>query len=330
MSMAIPVTAIWLGIAFAGLLGCSSAKPFTREAVAVDLQRLHAGISLPPDLPIAGVRDRFDIAYAQRDGRDLLLDLFTPVVPGTYPGVIVVHGGAWKTGHRAMERPLARHLAARGFVTATVGYRLGPHGRFPNALLDVKAAVVWLRAHAAECGVDAARIGAIGGSAGGQLVALAGATNGNPAFQDANGFSDGGAGLATSHLAAVVDIDGLADFTGAALVVKETRSPGAPTLFLGGTFVVRGDAWRAASALTHVGPASAPTLFINSTAPTPLLPGRIEMRDRLRSLGIDSEIVVMPGTPHPFWLVNPWFAPTLDAAERFLRKHLVRATASSP
>jgi len=308
-----------------GVSGCGRARkdrPFTRAGVLAELRDRFPGVSLPPDEAVPGVDDRLDLPYARRDGRDLLLDVFMPTGAGPYPGVIVVHGGAWKSGDRAMERPLARQLAARGFVTATVGYRLGPDGRFPNALFDLKAAVRWLRSNARAYRLSAARIGAVGASAGGQLVALAGATNGDPAYEDAPAAAAAGRDGVTSELAAVVDIDGLADFTGADLLAKENREAGAPTRFLGGGFADRAETWRAASALLHVGPKSAPTLFINSTGPSPILPGRPEMRDRLRMLGIDSEIVVFPGTPHPFWLVNPWFTPTVDAAARFLHRHL--------
>lgn len=56
---------------------------------------------------------------------------------------------------------------------------------------------------------------------------------------------------------------------------------------------------------------------------SPILPGRAEMRDRLRAAGIASEIVVIPGTPHPFWLFHPWFEPTLAATDHFLRAQLL-------
>ena len=315
---------VLLALALAsGVTGCGRKdRPFTRAGVLAELRDRYPGVSLPPDEAVPGVDSRLDVRYARRDGRDLLLDVFMPTGAGPYPGVIVVHGGAWKSGDRAMERPLARQLAARGFVTATLGYRLGPDGRFPNALFDLKAAVRWLRSNAAAYRLSAARIGAVGASAGGQLVALAGATNGDPAYEDTPGQAAGSSEGVTSDLAAVVDIDGLADFTGADLIAKENRQAGAPTRFLGGGFASRAETWRAASAVFHVGPHSAPTLFINSTGPSPILPGRTEMRDRLRALGIDSEIVVFPGTPHPFWLVNPWFTPTVEAAARFLHRHL--------
>ena len=92
--------------------------------------------------------------------------------------------------------------------------------------------------------------------------------------------------------------------------------------YLGGNFNERPDVWRAASALWHIGPHSAPTLFINGTAASPTLPGRTEMCDRLRTAGVAGEMVVIPDTPHPFWLFHPWFEPTLAATDRFLRARL--------
>jgi acetyl esterase/lipase len=307
--------------------GMGQGKPFTRAGVLADLRAHTDNISLPADDPISNVEDHLAIPYVRRtarDGqpRDLLLDVFVPSQPGQHPGVMIVHGGGWKSGDRSMEHPFARQLAARGFVTATVGYRLGPEGKFPNAVLDLKAAVRWLRANAANFRIDPAHIGIVGMSAGGQLAALVGATNGVPAYEDASGDASVGGAPNSSTVGAVVDIDGLADFTGAELVAKETRSPGAPTLFLGGTFIARADVWRAASALFQVGPHSAPTLFVNSTGPAPILPGRTEMHDRLRALGTESDIVIMPGTPHPFWLVNPWFIPTVETTAGFLHRHL--------
>jgi len=181
--------------------------------------------------------------------------------------------------------------------------------------------VRYLRANAAHYYIDPDHIGAIGGSAGGQLVALLGATNGRPEFEGA-----GTDASASSAVQAVVDIDGLADFTGPALLAKEAENPGAPVRFLGGSYAARAAVWRAASAIDQVGPLSAPTLFINSTAPAPILPGRREMQAKLTALGIASQVVVIPDTPHPFWLVNPWFEPTLAAADRFLCAHLRTAT----
>jgi pectinesterase len=262
------------------------------------------------------VTAREGVVYSEPAGQPLALDLYAPTEGAPHPAVIVVHGGGWERGDRAMERPFAKRLAAAGYVTAPVSYRLGPAGRFPNALYDLKAAVRFLRAHAAEYGIDPERIGAVGGSAGGQLVALLGASNGVARLEGAATDPE------QSRVRAVVDIDGLASFSGPDLLAKEFHSPGAPTRFLGGSFQARPDAWHDASALSHVGVKSAPTLFLDSSAPTPILPGRPEMRDALLAHGVASELVQLPGTPHPFWLVEPWFSRVIAESTRFFGAHL--------
>jgi YVTN family beta-propeller protein len=294
----------------------SAPKPFTRESVLEDLRNKYPAVHLPADTLPNGVSAHENVVYARR-GRDLALDLYRPSAEtGRIPALIVVHGGGWERGDRKMERPLAKRLAALGYVTATVSYRLGPEGRFPNALQDLKASVRWLRANADKYGIDPGRIGAIGGSAGGQLVALLGASNGVLRFEgeDNREFS--------SAVQAVVGIDGLADFAGPALLAKEAKDPGAPTRFLGGSFPQRTGTWKEASAISHAGAGSPPMLFINSTAPTPILPGRPEMCEALKKLAVECIIAVLPDTPHPFWLLDPWFQRTVDLADEFFKKHL--------
>ncbi len=264
------------------------------------------------ELP-AGVTAREDIAFAP----GLALDVFRGPGHAPLPAALIIHAGGWDSGTREMERPFAKHLAALGYAAVPVSYRLGPKAHFPAALHDLKAAVRWVRAHGSDYGIDPGRIAVVGMSAGGQLAALLGATNGLAEFEGEVGERGG-----SSAVQAVVDIDGLADFTGPALVAQQETVPSAPVRYLGGSFKKHPDVWRAASALTHIGPASAPTLFINSTVTSPILPGRAEMSAKLRANGIASETVVVPDTPHPFWLFHPWFEPTLAAADRFLRAHL--------
>src|SRR5436190_21153917 len=139
--------------------------------------------------------------------REMHLDLFRPNGNGPFPAVIVVHGGAWITGNHAMENPFAIELAGRGYVAATVEYRLSNEAKYPAAIHDLKASVRWLRAHAARYQIDPTRIAAVGVSAGGHLVALLGATN-----EMANFEGDGDNPKVSSTVESVVDIDGTATF----------------------------------------------------------------------------------------------------------------------
>ena len=307
-----------LGLLVGWLLALGGGRAeFTIESAERDIRHDFPQAVRPADVLPAGVTAHEDIEYARPEGQALQLDLYRGAATGPRPAVLLVHGGGWDSGSRQMERPFARRLAALGYVAVPVSYRLGATGRFPAALHDLKGAVRWLRAHSAEYGIDPRRIAVVGGSAGGQLAALLGAGNGVAALE-------GGAGdpKVSSAVQVVVDIDGVADFTGPDLVAQQESAPSAPVRYLGGKFSERPAVWRLASALTHAGPHSAPTLFINSTSPTPPLPGRAELCARLRACGIASEIVVLPGTPHTFWLFQPWFERTLAETDRFLRAHL--------
>lgn len=295
----------------------TGAKPFTREVVLAELTARYPAISLPADSLPPTVLAQENLVFDASAKPPLTLDVYRPEGNKTLPAVLVVHGGGWERGERNMERPFAKRLAALGFVAVPVSYRVGPAGRFPNALFDLKSAVRWLRANAMRFALDPQRLGAVGASAGGQLVALLGASNGVERLEGPGPHRE-----LSSRVQAVVDIDGLADFTAGPLLEKEAHSPGAPTRFLGGPFIERATTWRDASALTHVGARSAPTLFINSSAATPILPGRAEMVKKLGSVGIAASVIVMPNTPHPFWLLNPWFQETLRDAARFLREQL--------
>ena len=91
---------------------------------------------------------------------------------GQLPAVVCIHGGGWAKGDRSSHANLAKALAARGYVAATISYRLSGESPFPAQIHDCKAAVRFLRANASEYGINPDKIGAIGLSAGGHLTAL--------------------------------------------------------------------------------------------------------------------------------------------------------------
>ncbi|HEY3999874.1 MAG TPA: alpha/beta hydrolase [Candidatus Xenobia bacterium] len=118
-----------------------------------------------------------DIVYARPGGVEVKLDLYLPVGPCPFPVVILVHGGGWHKGDKALPahpRSLRAFRGGDGFALASVNYRLSPRYKFPACIEDVKAAVRFLRAHAAEYHLDPHRFAAWGLSAGGHLVGLLG------------------------------------------------------------------------------------------------------------------------------------------------------------
>lgn len=126
------------------------------------------------------------VVYGYASGRDLLLDVLSaPQDDGLLAAVVYVHGGGWAYGDRAMNPQ--RILAEAGFFTVSISYRLSDVAPHPAQIHDVKAAIRWVRAHAEEYGVDPARIGIWGHSAGGHLSALAATTNDDPAYEGSSG-----------------------------------------------------------------------------------------------------------------------------------------------
>ena len=110
------------------------------------------------------------------------LDLYLPAAPGPRPLVVYVHGGGWVAGDKANADDVANiaPLVAHGFAVASVNYRLATEARFPAQIDDVRAALGWLRSHAADLGLDADRVAAFGVSAGAHLAVLLGVLERRP------------------------------------------------------------------------------------------------------------------------------------------------------
>ena len=117
-----------------------------------------------------------NVVYASPAGMDLHLDAYLPHGDGPFPAVLVVHGGAWRVGSKGQLASYARKLAERGYAAFAINYRLAPRHPFPAQIEDCRSAVRWIRRNAEAYKVDSQRVGGIGYSAGGHLVALLGVT----------------------------------------------------------------------------------------------------------------------------------------------------------
>jgi pectinesterase len=266
-----------------------------------------------------GVRQYDNVVYLTIKGtsfgdRKLHADVFVPEKKGAYPALLLVHGGGWRSGDKSMNTPMAHALAARGFVVVSVEYRLSLEAKYPAAVHDLKAAIRWMRAHAREYHIDPDRIAIGGASAGGQLASLIGTTYGQQAFEGQLGYNN-----YSSQVQAVVDMDGLLDFTAPESLALTRNDYSADVFWLEGYCDTIPDKWRQASALHWVGQASPPFLFINSSQ-TRFHAGCEEMAERLNALGVYNEVHKLEGSPHSYWLFHPWFDPTVNYMEVFLNK----------
>jgi acetyl esterase/lipase len=232
------------------------------------------------------------VVYGEVAGEPLLLDVYRSLIRGEpRPAVVLIHGGGMWTGSRThMEQP-ARQLAQAGYVAFSVDYRLvdaaaGCH-RWPAQLDDVQHAVRWVRAHAADYGIDPMRVGAYGWSAGGQLAALLG-------MRDTR---DATAPLASypSRVACVVDLAGDVD------LAAYTQPPALHEVvaLLGGTPHEVPERYRDASPLSWIDGRTVPFLVVHG-AQDDVVP--IEQSRRLvaalRGAGVEVQYVELAGAGH--------------------------------
>lgn len=261
-------------------------------------------------------------------GRAEKLDLYLPgeAANAPRPALVWVHGGGWKTGDKAAgrERNIGTTFARWGFVVASVNYRLGP-GAWPTNLHDVKSAVRWLRAHAAEFGVDPERIVLGGGSAGGHLALLA-------AFTADREFEPAGAAGGSSRVAAVLDFYGIANHLTRQQTDAHGRETGQP--HLGGADEVFGascEILTATSPIAHVRAGLPPVFITHGLIDTTVNVGQSrELAAALSAAGVVHELVLLPEAGHTYDL-EKWNgrALTTDLADA-LRRFLERQLASPP
>ena len=255
---------------------------------------------LPPDPAAArpALDERIDVVFGAPGGVPLRLDFFKPVLcrGQRVPLVVFVHGGAWTAGGKSgvATRGDARLFFQLGFAVAAIEYRLAPESHFPAQIHDCKLAIRFLRAHAAEWGVDPDRIGIWGSSAGGHLVALMGTAG------DADGVEGPGYEGVSSRVAAVVDhfgpTDLRGDLSGAGDWARETIIN-----FLGCDPAVCPETAIAASPVCHVTPDDPPIMMIHGDrdATVPYQQSEI-LAEELRRAGNACALIRVENAGHGF------------------------------
>lgn len=272
-----------------------------------------------PDIELADqqledhIQIQRNIAYKNTGQRNLFVDVYTPKKhkKGSLPAVLIVHGGGWLSGNKAMMKQIAMGLVEKEFVVVTVEYRLSPEAEYPAAVYDVKSALKWMRDHSKVYYINPNRIAVLGTSAGGQIAALTATTQNDEQFEDPADTSK-----ASTSVQVLVDVDGVLAFIHP--VSEEGRVAG---LWLGGNQKEARETWLEASALTHTDARTPPTLFIGSAYPR-FLAGRKEMTEILNKHDIYNETHILKDAPHSFWLFEPWFEPMMEHVVSFLNSTL--------
>jgi acetyl esterase/lipase len=289
--------------------------------------------------------------FAGRGDRPLYCDLWQPApgAPRSGLGVVYLHGSAWYLGDKAqMTDPLLAGWAGQGHVVMDVAYRMCPETDLRGMVADARAAVAWLKQHAAEYGLDPRRIVLSGTSAGGH-VALIAAYTAAPDAAVAGVFTlsapiDMAAMvqhhpdmLATAHPAPGMGFDPLLDLdpvvppgpNGSRRArmrwqrAQVRRLSGLLADLIGGGPEDAVEMFTFASAGTHVRPGLPPTLLIQGDQDVlvPVEPAR-ELYRRLLAAGVKAAYLELPQTDHAFEIAVPQVSPPAHAAQRAITRFL--------
>ncbi len=228
-----------------------------------------------------------DIVYGRAGTVDLKLDLMAPDGPGPFPVVICIHGGAWSSGSKSGYAPVMQVMAMSGYASASVDYRFAPAYKFPAQLDDIREAVKYLSAHAAEFRLDATRMVVMGDSAGGHLALLLAMRDGLPGIRgvvnlcgpsditrwQAAPLGEKALGITTDQL--LVNVFGTSDRKSAALV--------------------------SASPIEFVAKGRPAVLTVHGDAdPVVKLEQSQWLHEALRKAGVPEKLLVLPGASHGF------------------------------
>lgn len=260
---------------------------------------LPAAIKYAAQLQAAGIKLDPDVSYLGPD-RTEKMDIYRPQETSDHarPAVLIIHGGGWVGGTKSGGREFqaAEALCKAGYLCASIDYRLATKERpaWPGALEDCRDAVKFLRTYAEKFGIDPARIGVIGGSAGGHLSLMLGTAEppheGAPLPKVA-GMADPNQ---SSQVSVIVDLYGPTD------LISITRERMA---LIGFSRADRPDLYRAASPLLQLTADFPPTLIIHGTADKVVEFSQSEKLDAaMTRLKIRHEFVRAEGAPHAFLL----------------------------
>lgn len=278
-----------------------------------------APTKLPEDL-VASLETHPDLTYARYGEREVKLDLYRPKErKDPVPAIVCIHGGGWFKGERSSMTNLAMALAARGFVTVSISYRLSGEAKFPAAIEDVKAAVRWLRSNAATYGIDPSNIGVTGLSAGGHLAALLATSEGLAALE-----GEGGHAEQSSAVQACIAMGAQSDLLSARIgeLSAKADDPFYRT-FLGGPQSEIRETYAMASPRHHLDKSDPPLLFMSGANDDPSTHAD-ETRADLEKLGIPTGLVLINDAPHSFLGRQDAFDACLTASSEFFAKHFGR------
>lgn len=261
------------------------------------------------------------LVYGQGGSRPLTLHLLRAehASERPAPALVFVHGGAWLGGNKDTGILPLLPFARRGYICASVEYRLSPEARFPAQIADVKCAIRFLRRHADDLGLDPERIGVWGTSAGGHLAALLGLAPDRPELEGNGGWEG-----VSSRVQAVCDWFGPSDFLRIADAPSrlDHGAPDSPEArLIGGQIATLPEQAAQASPVSYVSGAAPPFLIMhgNDDQTVPWQQSRL-LYEALLTAGTEVTFHTLPGAGHG----GPAFerGRTREVVSDFFDRHL--------
>ena len=262
---------------------------------AAPQNRRRIGQNVPEDMTVLR-----DVVFGKGGGRELTMHIVMPKekATATAPVYVWIHGGGWLGGKKDGGIGQTVPLVRRGFVGATIEYRLTGEAPFPAQIEDCKCAIRYLRAHAEKYNIDADRIAVGGSSAGGHLAALLGTSGGVKELEGSGGWPD-----QSSTVQAVVDLYGPTDFK--AFVTTEGfeshNRAGSPEskLLGGGEVITNVDGIKRVNPITYVDESDPPFLIIHGTNDRTVPVNQSEaIHKALQAAKVSSKLHVIEGAGH--------------------------------
>lgn len=237
------------------------------------------------------IQKNIDYLGADRQEKaDLYLPKEKPANGKLRPAVVIVHGGGWQSGDKGAKREIniGTTLAEHGYVGMSINYVLykkdGP-STWPANLHDCKTAVRWLRENAERLSIDPNRIGAIGGSAGGHLVAMLAVTGDDKTLDPPGPY-----GKHSTKIRAAVDLYG---------PLPEARPR--KLAFLGKSAEEAPELYKQVTPTSHLDKDDPPILILHGTADTTVpVSDSEQFAAALKKAGLKHELIIIPGAPHTF------------------------------
>jgi len=251
-------------------------------AIGVGLEKL---VNLEPEVP-SNIQGFNDIEYKNVNGKSLQIDVYKKKeLKEKAPLLVFIHGGGWRSGKRQDYLVYLFDYAEKGYVTATVSYRLKKDSIYPAAIEDVMDAVDFLFQNGETYGYDTSRVALIGGSAGAHLSLLAAYGWENPRI----------AGNGSKHrVKAVVDIYGPVDMT-----TEYAQTQRLVTGFTGHPYNEKPKLYWEASPAKYLNVTSPPTLILHGTSDNLVPVSQSDtLKARLGRIGVPCEYYRLPLWPH--------------------------------